>query len=261
MVTELKREHSAWLGFPKPNPHAQMRLFCFPYAGGTAAIFRKWPDLILTSVEVCVINLPGRAGRLREPLFTNLLTLVQAMVPFIHPFLDRPFAFFGHSMGALISFELARHLRRERAPAPAQLFLSARSAPHLPDTDQRTFDLPEAEFIDELRRLNGTPREVLEHPELMQLMIPMLRADFSVCQTYEYEKEPPLDSPFTIFGGLDDDEVPRANLEAWREHSSSTFKLRMLPGGHFFLNSEQALLLNILSQELAALIRPTSTSI
>jgi len=262
MASNLRIQLNAWLGCPKPNPLAKMRLFCFPYAGGTAAIFRAWPDLLLTtSVEVCVIHLPGRAGRLQEPPFTHLLSLVQEIAPAIRPFLDKPFAFFGHSMGALISFELARQLRRERAPAPAQLFLSGRSAAHLPDVEPRTFDLPEAEFIQELRRLNGTPQEVLEHPELMHLMIPLLRADFSVCQTYEYEKGPPLDSPITIFGGLQDFEAPRAHLEAWREHTSSTFKLRMLPGDHFFLNSEQALLLNTLSQELGVLIPTTATSI
>jgi medium-chain acyl-[acyl-carrier-protein] hydrolase len=115
--------------------------------------------------------------------------------------------------------------------------------------------------IEELRRLNGTPQEVLDHPELMHLMIPLLRADFSVCQTYEYEKGEPLDTPITIFGGLQDHEVPRDNLEAWREHTSSTFKLRMLPGDHFFLNSEQALLLTTLSQDFGALIRTTVPSI
>lgn len=257
MAINLRKQLNAWIGCPKPNPLAQMRLFCFPYAGGTATIYRAWPDLLLGSVEVCVIHLPGRAGRLQEQPFTRLLSLVEDLAPYIRPFLDKPFAFFGHSMGALISFELARVLRRERAPAPAQLFLSGRSAAHLPDVDPRTFDLPEQEFIEELRRLNGTPKEALEHPELMLLMIPLLRADFSVCQTYEYEKGPPLDTPITIFGGLQDYEVPREHLEAWREHTSSTFKLRMLPGDHFFLNSQQPLLLKTLSQELSALMRTT----
>lgn len=257
MAINLRRQLNTWIGCPKPNPLAQMRLFCFPYAGGTATIYRNWPDLIVGSVEVCVIHLPGRAGRLQEPPFTRLLSLVPEIAPAIRPFLDKPYAFFGHSMGALISFELARQLRNDRAPAPVQLFLSGRSAPHLPDVDPRTFDLPETEFIDELRRLNGTPKEVLEHPELMHLMIPLLRADFSVCQTYEYEPGPPLDTPLTVFGGLQDYEVPREHLEGWRQHTNSAFKLRMLPGDHFFLNSQQPLLLKTLSQELSALVRTT----
>jgi medium-chain acyl-[acyl-carrier-protein] hydrolase len=261
MATNMRRQLNAWIGCPKPNPGAQMRLFCFPYAGGTAAIYRQWPDLVPPNVEVYVAHLPGRAGRLQDPPFTRLLSLVEEIAPAVRPFLDKPFAFFGHSMGALISFELARRLQRDRAPMPAQLFLSGRSAPHIPDVDKRTFDLPEPEFIEELRRLNGTPKEVLEHPELMLLMIPLLRADFSVCQTYQYEKGPPLDCPITIFGGLQDHEVPREHLEGWREHTSSTFKLRMLPGDHFFLNSAQALLLKTLSQELAALIRTTVPTI
>lgn len=252
MQSNLNKQLNAWISCPKPNPTAQLRLFCFPYAGGTAAIYRNWPEKLLANVELYLVHLPGRAGRLQEEPFTRLLTLVKELVPHIRPFLDKPYAFFGHSMGALISFELARQLRRERAPSPSQLFLSGRSAPHIPDTDPQTFDLPEAEFIQELRRLNGTPQEVLDHPELMLLMTPLLRADFSVCQTYEYEPGPPLDIPMIIFGGLQDHEVPREDLEAWREHTSATFKLRMLPGDHFFLNSEQALLLKTLSQDLSA---------
>lgn len=261
MASNSNKQLNSWIACPKPNPLAQLRLFCFPYAGGTAAIYRSWPERLLSTVEVYVIHLPGRAGRLKELPFTNLLTLTRELAPFIRPFLDKPFAFFGHSMGALISFELTRHLRRESAPVPLQLFLSGRSAPQLPDVDPRTFDLPEEEFKQELRRLNGTPQEVLDHPELMHLMIPLLRADFSVCQTYEYENGPPLDMPITIFGGLEDYDVPRDYLEAWREHTSAAFKVRMLPGDHFFLNSQQALLLNTLSQDLGALVRHTVSTI
>lgn len=252
---------NAWLGWPKPNPLAQMRLFCFPYAGGSALIYRNWPERLISEVEVCAINLPGRAQRLREAPYTRLSLLVEELAPAVRPFLDKPFAFFGHSMGAMISFELARHLRREQALAPAHLFLSGRGAPHLvKEADTPTFDLPDEEFVRELRRLKGTPQEVLDNPELMQLMIPLLRADFTVCQTYEYRQEPPLDCPITAFGGLQDKEVPREQLEGWREHTSSTFRLVMLPGDHFFLNSQREVLLRILSQELSQSLRPTAFS-
>lgn len=176
--------------------------------------------------------------------------MVVAIAEAIKPYLDRPYAFFGHSMGAMISLDLARLLRSEQVqPPPLHLFVSGRRAPQLPATSRHTYDLPEAEFIEELRRLNGTPREVLEHPELMQLMIPLLRADFSVCQTYEYAPEPPLSCPITVFGGVED-ETGREQLEAWREQTTSTFTLRMFPGDHFFIHEAQPQILQTIGQQL-----------
>jgi len=228
-----------------------MRLFCFPYAGGNALnIYRSWPDYLPRDFEVCAIQLPGRGNRIREPAHTRLDALVRDVEPNIKPYLDKPFAFFGHSMGAMISFELARALRRLQAPGPAQLFVSGRGAPHLPDPDPPAYHLPEAEFIAEIKSLNGTPKEVLEHPELMELMIPLLRADFSVCQTYSYVEGPPLDCPITVFGGLEDPKAGPELLEPWNLHTSAAFKLRMLPGDHFFLQSNKTQLLQYLSAEI-----------
>lgn len=245
----------------RPRPQARIRLFCFPYAGGSSLIFRDWPDNLSEEVDVCLPQLPGRGNRIQEPAHTRLETLVQDISKAIIPYLNKPFAFFGHSMGALVSFELARYLRRMQAPIPAQLFVSGRSAPHIADADPPTYDLPEAEFVETIRSLNGTPREVLEHPELMRLMIPLLRADFSVCQTYSYTVEHPLDCPITALGGLQDNEVARENLDAWGEHTTSDFKLEMLPGDHFFLNSCQTQVLRIVSQELYQLVRTESFQI
>jgi medium-chain acyl-[acyl-carrier-protein] hydrolase len=239
----------------RPRPEARIRLFCFPYAGGSSQIFRNWPDNLSEEIEVCLLHLPGRGTRIHEPAHARLDALVDDVFKDIVPYLSKPFAFFGHSMGALVSFELARYLRRVQAPAPSQLFLSGRSAPQIPETDPPTYNLPEPEFIQAIRSLNGTPREVLEHPELMSLMIPLLRADFSVCQTYSYVVESPLSCPITAFGGLEDDEVACENLEGWRELTTSDFKLRMLPGDHFFLHSQEAAILRILSQELYPLVR------
>ncbi|HEV2800643.1 MAG TPA: alpha/beta fold hydrolase [Pyrinomonadaceae bacterium] len=256
--TNSGREVNAWVGRLAPNPQARLRLFCFPYAGGSAHAFRAWPEkLSRIGVEVCPVQLPGRGSRMSETPYTRLAPLVEAIAAGLRPLLDKPYAFFGHSMGALTAFELARLLRREGAPAlPAHLFLSAASAAHLVEFERPTYDLPEAEFIEELRRLSGTPPEVLEHPELLSLLIPLLRADFAVCQTYEYAPEAPLNCPITAFGGLEDDEVPRARLEAWGEHTTAAFKLRLLPGDHFFMHSSQTLLLDTLAQELARQATP-----
>lgn len=244
-----------WLSCPKPNPQARLRLFCFPYAGGSALIYRAWPNLLPADIEVQLLQLPGRGKRLREAPYTDLLKMVADIAPVIRPLLDKPFAFFGHSMGALIGFELTHLLRAEHHLQPAHLFVSGRSAPQLPDTDPPTYELPEEEFVQELRRLGGTPHEVLEHPELMHLMIPLLRADFSVCQTYAFTERPPLSCPLTAFGGLQDHEVPRENLEAWNELTTAACKVRMLPGDHFFLRTSQQQLLQTIAQELYQLTR------
>jgi medium-chain acyl-[acyl-carrier-protein] hydrolase len=249
-----------WLVWHRPNPEARLRLFCFPYAGGGALIFRTWPDGLPQTVEVCAVQPPGRETRLKEPPFTQLPPLVQALAPVLRPYLDKPFAFFGHSMGAIISFELARHLRREPGPQPLQLFVSGRRAPQVPDTDDLTYNLPEPEFMEELRRLNGTPQAVLEHPELMKLMIPTLRADFELIQTYAYTPEPPLDCPLSVYGGLQDEDVSREHLEGWREQTTAAFVSRMFPGDHFYLHTSQQLLLRTLSQELHQLVTTISPS-
>lgn len=185
-----------------------------------------------------------------EPPFTRLSPLIQALAQALFPLLDKPFAFFGHSLGALVSFELARRLRREYAVQPVCLFISADRAPQIPNRDPVIHTLPEGEFLVELCRLNGTPREVLEDEELRQIMLPLLRADFAVYETYGYLTEPPLNCPISAFGGLQDHRVSRGDLEAWREQTSVSFSLRMFPGDHFFLNTTQPPLLGALSQEL-----------
>ena len=239
----------SWFARPRVNDAASVRLFCFPYAGGGATLFRTWPDGLPPFVEVYAAQLPGRGPRLSEPAFTHLTPMVGALAEAIRPHLDKPFAFFGHSMGAMIGLELARLLRREHGPQPAHLFVSGRRAPQWPEDSRRTYDLPEDEFVEELRRLSGTPREVLEHPELMQLMIPLLRADFAVCQTYEYVPEPPLSCPITVFGGVED-ETGHEQLEPWREQTTSAFELRMFPGNHFFIHEAQPQVLQIVGQQL-----------
>ena len=194
--------------------------------------------------------MPGRIGRLKEAPFTRLSPLIEAASRAILSDLDKPFALFGHSMGALISFELARHLRREHGLEPIQIFVSAHRAPHLDESGQQVYDLPEPELIDFLRRISGTPKEVLEHPELMQLVIPIIRADFELIQTYEYRAEPPMDCPITAFTGIEDPDVTVEQMEAWSYHTTGAFTVRTFPGDHFYLNSAQPLLLGVLRQEL-----------
>lgn len=250
-----QRGRNPWIAHARPNPRARLRLFCFPYAGGSAAIYRGWGERLPADVEVLPVELPGRASRFREPACRHLDEVVEQVAEGIGPQLDKPFAFFGHSMGALIAYELARYLRRQGGAAPAWLWVSARRAPHLPVEDEPVHDLPEPEFLDRLRDLNGTPEEVLEHPELMQMMIPLLRADFEVNETYEFKEEPPLPVPISALGGLGDEEVTREHLEAWRRHTAAAFSLRMFPGDHFYLNDHRSSLLLAVAQDLAGLLQ------
>ena len=242
-----------WFSQCRSNTDARLRLFCFPYAGGGASIYRMWPESLPAFVEVCPLELPGRGRRLKEPAFTQLRPMVEAAAQALRPELTKPFALFGHSMGALVAFELARLFEREAGLKPARVFVSARRAPHLPDDEPNTYNLPHAEFLEDVRRLNGTPKEVLEHEELLELVIPLLRADFEVCQTYQYIPGTPLACPISAFGGVLDPDVHREHLEAWREHTSAGFSLHMFPGDHFHINSSQFLLLKVLSQELESI--------
>lgn len=250
----MKPSSTTWFNCQKTGTLPAVRLFCFPYAGGGAVIYRGWGGILPRHVEVCAAQLPGRGARVKEPAATQLGALVRALADALEDNLERPFAFFGHSMGALICFELARHLRERGGPQPNHLFVSGRRAPQLPGTERVIHDLPEPEFIEELRRLQGTPTEVLEHPELMQLLSPLLRADFSLAETYAYAPGTPLDCPISAFGGLQDEEVGREELEGWKEQTTGRFKLRMMPGNHFFLNDVQQPLLRSIAEDLSSLI-------
>jgi medium-chain acyl-[acyl-carrier-protein] hydrolase len=243
-----------WLTCPRPNPEARLRLFCFPYAGGGTMIYRRWPSLLPPNVEVCLIQLPGRETRFREPPYTAMEPLVRDLAAALLPSLDRPFTFFGHSMGALISFELTRFLRRQHGLNPVHLFVSGRGGPQFSGNHAQLHQLSDSELREELRRLKGTPREVIDNEELMRMFLPGLRADFTLVETYAYMPEPALDCPISAFGGLEDDVWPRERLEGWCEQTRASFRLRMLPGNHFFLNTAQPILLECLSQDLTALV-------
>lgn len=250
-----ERTRSRWLVRSGEKPKATVRLFCFPYAGGTTHTYRSWQGLLPESIDVAPVQLPGRGQRMSEPAFQRLSEIVEALAHELVPYFDKPFAFFGHSMGALIGFELARWLRKNHKAMPAQLFVSGRRAPQFSELTEPTWDLPEREFIERVRQLNGTAQDVLNHPELMQLMIPLLRADFAVCETYQHQDEPPLECPVTVFGGVDDIEVRYEHLELWREQTTSVFRLHMFRGDHFFVQTAQAEVVQVIAAELAGLSR------
>ena len=177
------------------------------------------------------------------------------MAPALLPYLDRPFAFFGHSLGALIGFELARRIRNEYGFEAVHLFASGHRAPHLARARRPIHKLPDAQLIEELRQLNGTPPSILEHGELLRLVLPVLRADFSLCETYAYNNEPPLDSSISVFGGDQDGGVSSADLQAWQMHTAAGFRMNLFAGDHFFLHSSRIPLLGELSRQLSAIVQ------
>ena len=244
---------NSYITCPKPSPQASLRLFCFPYAGGSSLVFRTWAASLPKNIEICPVELPGRGVQMKSSPFKRMEALVNEIAPILLPYLDKPFAFFGHSMGGLVSFELARHLRKEYGRQPVQLFISASRAPQIPSPKPPIHALPEAEFLQELRILNGTPATVLENTELMQILTPILRADFAVLETYVYSQEPPFECPITAFGGLEDEEVPLEQLEGWTSQTKSSFQLQMFSGDHFFIHSAQSLVLENLAQYLKAI--------
>lgn len=242
---------NSWIVFPKPNRQACIRLFCFPYAGGGAAVYGDWSDALPSEVEVFRVQSPGRENRLREQPFTRLQPFVETLANVVRPYLDMPFSFFGHSVGALVCFELARYLRKQDGLSPALLFVSGRGAPHIPGPDPPIHQLPETEFVEEVRsRYDGIPEAVLQDAELMQLILPVLRADMAVSETYVYENDDPLGCPISVFGGLQDRKVRQQDLPAWRDLTRSSFTLRMFPGNHFFLQGNRTPLLQALADDL-----------
>lgn len=248
--TLLSQEVNLWIARPPLNPQARLRLFCFPHAGAGASIFRAWSDNLPPEIEVCPIHLPGREDRLGETPFTRLLPLIQTLAPLLRPYLDIPFAFFGHSLGALLSFELAREFRRQNFPSPVHLLVSGSRAPQIPDLDLPIHRLPDPKFLESLRRFNGTRPEVLQNPELLQLFLPALRSDFAILETYFYATQERLNCPISAFGGMEDNKVSYEQLNAWREQTHSDFTVQMFPGDHFFWHNNHKPLLQAIAQEI-----------
>jgi len=249
-----RRDSNPWIAYRRPRSAPRVRLFCFPYAGGSASIFRTWADGLPEEIEVCPVQPPGREGRIRETPLSHMDELADAMTEGLAAELDRgPHAFFGHSLGSIAAFEVARRRRDAGRGEPLRLFVSAHVAPTVPWRDEPIHDLPNPLFRQRVGELNGTPAEVLEHPELMELVEPLLRADFAVNETYQYRPGEPLSCPVTAVGGIADADVPQQDLEEWRQITSGPFQLRMVQGDHFFLQGDSRReLLHLIARDLLA---------
>jgi medium-chain acyl-[acyl-carrier-protein] hydrolase len=240
-----------WISCPKPNSEALVRLFFFPYAGAGSTTYHTWSRFFSPEIELYLVHLPGRDKRISETPFTRLAPLVESLTHALFQHLDKPFSFFGHSMGGLVGFEVVRQLHRQYSLLPVHLFVSGRLAPHLPDTRRKLHELPEGEFLRATEeRYGALPEAVSRDRELLQLFLSILRADITLIETYQYIDQPPLECPISVFGGLQDHTLTRDELAAWRDQTETRFDLKMFPGDHFFIQSSKMDIAQAINEDL-----------
>lgn len=239
-----------WLYWPAPRARCRMRLFCFPHAGGSPLAFRRWPAGLPADVEVAAIRLPGRDVRIKEAPLSAWEPLLAAVEEALVPYLDRPFALFGHSLGASIAYEITRRLAAHGRAMPAHLLVSGRRAPHVPARSAPIHGLPRDRFFEQLRLLHGTPAEVLANQEIMDLVEPMLRADIRLAEIWTPATLEPLPLPITGFCGTEDVLAPPPDVQAWAQHTTRAFAAHVYPGHHFFVQTSEAALLRAVARIL-----------
>lgn len=241
--------YSKWFPYNNSyNDNALMNVLCFPFAGGTASSYKSWIDPAGPNVNLLPVQLPGREGRMREKPFVKWEEMIRVLESNLMPvFKDKPLVLYGHSMGSKIAFELTHALSKSGVQV-LRLVVSGGTAPDLQSRAPAIYQLEDNAFIEEFRRLNGTPEEVLNNKDLMNLLIPFIRADYTINDTYEFADRVPLDCPITAMGGTDDPDVNESELRAWQRHTSVAFKETMFSGDHFFIfNHEEEVVSEILS--------------
>lgn len=241
-----------------PPVQAGLPLICLPYAGAGAGAYRDWGARLGPAMNVMAAQLPGRESRFGEAAHTRMTPLVAEVADALIARSLSRYVLFGHSMGALVAFELAREMRRRGELQPALLIVSGHAAPDVERCRRPLHLLPDAQFVDELRRMGGMPEEVLGNAELMTLLLPRLRADFAVCETYSCEPQEPLPCPMLALGGREDELVDPVGLARWRPHTVGPFASEVIDGGHFFLHRPDGELFPVLRAALAS-VQTTET--
>ena len=236
----MTKKAGNWLIPLVQNKTSALRLFCFPYAGGGASVFRNWKNLLSQDLDAYALQAPGRETRFSEIPISDIDVLVRHAVDAIRPMTDRPFALFGHSLGSTIAFETARQLQNEGFN-PALLIVSGRQCPGAPSKRIPIGHLPEKEFLKGLEGYNGTPAEVLRNKDLIELLLPMIRADFLLSENYRYQAEAGiLNCPILALGSHQDIWLDPAYLEGWSKFTSGEFESQWFEGDHFYLNQHTA---------------------
>jgi len=229
----------------------RLRLYCFAYAGGNANIYAGWQHQIDADIEICAVQLPGRGARFGEPALSSMPVVVKAIAEAIVGQQKQPFAFFGHSLGALLAFEVARYLRGHYLPQPVHLFVSGCAAPQDRSRSRHLHALPDDELLQELKEYNGTPPEIIANRALMDLILPTLRADFMLAEVYTYRAAPRLAMPITVFSGRADPHISETQAQSWAKETSASCDVTFFDGDHFFINHERQAILESVSRELA----------
>jgi medium-chain acyl-[acyl-carrier-protein] hydrolase len=251
MVHDTDPQRSS-VAMSHPAAPTPLQLFCFPYAGGSSRLYADWESGLPPHVQVRAVEPPGRGTRFRETPHDRLEPLVADLLPEVLAARNTPYALFGYSLGALVAFEVARTMEHRYGCPPVHLCVGAFRAPHLRRTAVPDYDLPDPLFRERLRAFNGTPEAVLADESLMELMIPILRADLAVADTYRFSPDRPLSCPITAFAGSEDDEVDASSVAQWRRHTSADFSLKVIEGDHFFLHRQQPEMLRRLSEILTS---------
>jgi surfactin synthase thioesterase subunit len=236
-------------GRPK-DPDAHWQLFCFAHAGGGPSLFRPWHATLAPDIAVRPVLLPGRERRLDESPFRHVAQLIEPLCAALEPHLNRPYALFGHSMGAVVAYEAARRFSDGAAAGPACLVVSGRRAPGLASHRRRLSGLPDDEFLAEVARLNGTPPEVLDEPELLSMLLPALRADFELVETYQPLPGGRLRCPVVAYLSASDPDVDQAEMLAWQDVTTGEFTMRVFSGDHFYLKGGRADVLNAVREDM-----------
>lgn len=252
MTAIAQRAESPWLigsGIDDPD-RIRMRLFCFHYAGATASIFRSWQNAMPDAVEVFSVQLPGREYRFGEPLLTDSKRIAAALADELPPLLDKPYVFFGHSMGVLIGFDVVQILRARGLRQPEMLIASGRNSPRVRWRDAGFEKLPDDQFVDAMRDYHGTPEALLAEESLRDLWLPRLRADLTVSAAYDYVEERPLECPIEVLVGDEDSLVSEEGLRAWLSETTGGVRFTYYSGDHFFLHSAEELVLAKVRAEL-----------
>lgn len=252
-----RAQSGKWLYHLRTLEQPAYKLICLPHAGGGPALFHRWPAAFPDSVEILSVQLPGRGSRLREAPYQQMAPLVRELTDVLRPELARlqvqarsPVAFFGHSFGALLAFELVHALQAQGLQLAA-LFVSACHAPQRLPVDEKLYDLPRSELLAALQRLDGMPQVVLAEAELLDIILPALRADLAVYETYVYRPKPKLSLPIVAIGGRDDVRVTPVQLEAWREQAGGHFERHLFAGNHFYLDDAYPQVIKLIKRTLA----------
>ena len=250
-------ENNNWFLTLRPKQNAKIKLFCFHYAGGGASIFRSWTNNVIESAEVIAVQLPGREDRYNEALLTDIEKIIEKLCTYFEKQCIRqsqPFVFFGHSLGALVAFELIRKLRRNKLVLPNHLIVSGSKSPQITNNKPLKYLLPDEQFIVELSKYNGIPEEVLNNKELIKMCLPIIKADFTIIETYKYKTEVALTCPITTLGGLNDHTVNREHILAWKAQTNSLFRSHFLPGDHFFVKDSYKQVIQLINSVLNGVI-------